>query len=63
MDTRWLGWAGVEIEHEGETVVIDPLGDPAGTFAAFGDAARDVELPSVVPAAAGSCTIRLPRPS
>ncbi|MCW2951248.1 MAG: hypothetical protein JWQ48_418 [Conexibacter sp.] len=53
MHVRWLGWAGVELEHEGETVVIDPLADPAGTFAAFGDAARDVELPSVTPAAAG----------
>jgi L-ascorbate metabolism protein UlaG (beta-lactamase superfamily) len=50
MHVRWLGWAGVEIEHEGETVVIDSLADPAGTFAAFGDAARDVELPPVVPA-------------
>jgi L-ascorbate metabolism protein UlaG (beta-lactamase superfamily) len=53
MHVRWLGWAGVELEHEGEMVVIDPLADPAGTFAAFGDAARDVELPSVTPAAAG----------
>jgi L-ascorbate metabolism protein UlaG (beta-lactamase superfamily) len=51
VQVRWLGWAGVEIEHEGETVVIDPLGDAAETFAAFGAAARDVELPSVVPAA------------
>lgn len=51
MHVRWLGWAGVELEHEGETVVIDPLADPAGTFAALGDAARNVELPRVVPAA------------
>ena len=50
MDVRWLGWAGVEVEHGGETLVIDPLADPAGTFAALGDAARDVELPQVVPA-------------
>ena len=33
MQVRWLGWAGVEIEHDGETVVIDPLADPAATFA------------------------------
>jgi L-ascorbate metabolism protein UlaG (beta-lactamase superfamily) len=33
--------------------VIDPLVDAAGTFAALGDAARDVELPPVVPATAG----------
>ncbi len=51
MRARWLGWAGVELEHEDETVVIDPLADAAGTFAAFGDAARDVELPPVVLAA------------
>lgn len=51
MNVRWLGWAGVELEHEGEMLVIDPLGDPAGTFAGFGDVAGDVELPTVVPAA------------
>jgi len=53
MRARWLGWAGVELEHEGATIVIDPLGDPAGTFAALGDAASSVELPAVEPAAAG----------
>jgi L-ascorbate metabolism protein UlaG (beta-lactamase superfamily) len=42
----------VELEQGGETVVIDPLADPAATFAAFGGAARHVELPPVVPAAA-----------
>lgn len=54
MNVRWLGWAGVELEHAGETVVIDPLGDPAGTFAAWGDVGRDVELPPVVPAGGGA---------
>jgi L-ascorbate metabolism protein UlaG (beta-lactamase superfamily) len=54
MQVRWLGWAGVELEHEGETVVIDPLIDPAGTFAGFGETARDVELPEVAPAAEGA---------
>lgn len=53
MQTRWLGWAGVELEQDGATIVIDPLADPAGTFAALGDAARDVELPAVEAAAAG----------
>lgn len=53
MRVRWLGWAGVELEHEGQTVVIDPLIDAAATFAALGDAAREVELPPVLPAAAG----------
>jgi L-ascorbate metabolism protein UlaG (beta-lactamase superfamily) len=54
MEARWLGWAGVELEHEGETVVIDPLIDPAGVWAAFGEVARDVELPEVVPAREGA---------
>src|SRR4051812_6922635 len=47
MQVKWLGWAGVELEHDGATLVIDPLADPAGTFAGFGDAAREVELPAV----------------
>jgi L-ascorbate metabolism protein UlaG (beta-lactamase superfamily) len=48
MRIRWLGWAGVEIEAEGATVVIDPLDDPAATFAALGEQAREVEIPTVV---------------
>lgn len=54
MNARWLGWAGVELEHEGVTIVIDPLIDPAGVFAGFGEAARDVELPEVAPARDGA---------
>ena len=54
MKARWLGWAGVELEHEGETVVIDPLGDPAATFAGFGAAADGVELPEVTAAREGA---------
>ena len=34
MEIQWLGWAGVELEHDGATLVIDPLADPADT--AFG---------------------------
>lgn len=48
MRIRWLGWAGVEIEAEGATVVIDPLADPGATFAPLGDAAGREELPIVV---------------
>jgi L-ascorbate metabolism protein UlaG (beta-lactamase superfamily) len=53
MKVRWLGWAGVEIEAEGETLVIDPLADPGATFAALGEEllAR-VDLPAVIPAEA-----------
>src|SRR4051812_35234373 len=64
MQARWLGWAGLELEHDGETLVVDPLADPAGTFAGLGDAARDVELPPVVPArggAVGGLVRHLPR--
>jgi L-ascorbate metabolism protein UlaG (beta-lactamase superfamily) len=53
MQVRWLGWAGVELEQDGATLVIDPLADPAATFAAFGDVAREVELPPVTRATAG----------
>lgn len=49
MRVRWLGWAGVELEAEGETLVIDPLAEPGATFAALGDRAAEVELPPVVP--------------
>jgi L-ascorbate metabolism protein UlaG (beta-lactamase superfamily) len=48
MKVRWLGWAGVEIEADGATVVIDLLADPGATFAALGDRAQDVQLPAVV---------------
>lgn len=54
MRARWLGWAGVELEYGGATVVIDPLEDPAATFAVLGDAARDVQLPAVEPAGSGA---------
>jgi L-ascorbate metabolism protein UlaG (beta-lactamase superfamily) len=54
MEVRWLGWAGVEIEHEGASVVIDPLADPAGTFAGFGEVADGVRLPEVAPARGGA---------
>jgi L-ascorbate metabolism protein UlaG (beta-lactamase superfamily) len=48
MRVRRLGWAGVEVEAEGATVVIDPLADPGATFAALGDRAREVQLPAIV---------------
>jgi L-ascorbate metabolism protein UlaG (beta-lactamase superfamily) len=52
MKARWLGWAGVEIEAEGAALVIDPLADPGATFAALGEGARAVPLPTVTPPAA-----------
>jgi L-ascorbate metabolism protein UlaG (beta-lactamase superfamily) len=53
MKVRWLGWAGVEIEAEGESLVIDPLADVAATFAAVGEERlRRAKLPTVVAAEA-----------
>ncbi len=52
MRCRWLGWAGVELESNGERLVIDPLGDPAALYRVLGDAAAGVRLPEVVEAAA-----------
>jgi L-ascorbate metabolism protein UlaG (beta-lactamase superfamily) len=51
MQVRWLGWAGVEVEADGFTLVIDPLADPAGVFAWQRDA--DVDLPPVADASPG----------
>src|SRR5215217_783820 len=52
MRLTWLGWAGVELELDGATIVIDPLENAAAVFAPVGEAATRV-LPEVVPAAAG----------
>jgi L-ascorbate metabolism protein UlaG (beta-lactamase superfamily) len=55
MKVRWLGWAGIEIEADGAAVVIDPLEDPAATFAALGDGADEVQPPTLVaPTARGT---------
>jgi L-ascorbate metabolism protein UlaG (beta-lactamase superfamily) len=54
MRIRWLGWAGVEIEAQGERVVVDPLQDAAAVFAWLGDRARAIPLPEVVPAQPGA---------
>lgn len=32
MRIRWLGWAGVEIEARGESIVVDLLGTPEGVL-------------------------------
>ena len=54
MRIRWLGWAGVEIEHDGERVVVDPLDDPAAVFAALGERAAAMPVPDVVPPEGGA---------
>jgi L-ascorbate metabolism protein UlaG (beta-lactamase superfamily) len=47
MHCRWLGWAGVEVEHDGVRIVIDLLEDAAALYAMLGDAASGVSLPEL----------------
>jgi L-ascorbate metabolism protein UlaG (beta-lactamase superfamily) len=54
MRIRWLGWAGVEIEEDGDVVVVDPLEDPAAVFAWLGDQAAAMAPPDVIPPRAGA---------
>ncbi len=54
MRIRWLGWAGVEIEAQGERVVVDPLQDPAAVFGWLGPQVRAIPLPDVVQAQPGA---------
>jgi L-ascorbate metabolism protein UlaG (beta-lactamase superfamily) len=54
MQIRWLGWAGVEVEEQGERVVIDPLDDAAAVFAYLGEAAASLPVPEVVPPRPGA---------
>ena len=48
MKITWLGWAGVEIEHEAASVVIDPLQDARAVFAPLGEHAHGTPAPEVV---------------
>jgi L-ascorbate metabolism protein UlaG (beta-lactamase superfamily) len=54
MRIRWLGWAGVEVEVQGEHVVIDPLADAAAVFGWLGEEAAGIPLPEVLPAQRGA---------
>jgi L-ascorbate metabolism protein UlaG (beta-lactamase superfamily) len=47
MKIRWLGWAGFEIEAEGERLVVDPLHDARAVFAWMGERAADMSAPSI----------------
>jgi L-ascorbate metabolism protein UlaG (beta-lactamase superfamily) len=53
MRLTWLGWAGAELEANGETVVVDPLEDAGAVFAGLGDRAAGTPLPRVVSPSAG----------
>lgn len=48
MRLTWLGWAGVELEADGATAVVDPLDDATAVFAPLGEAARGMPLPRIV---------------
>jgi L-ascorbate metabolism protein UlaG (beta-lactamase superfamily) len=64
MRIRWLGWAGVELEVEGEHLVIDPLEDAAAVFRWMGDAAESLPRPKVAqprPRAVGGLVTHLHR--
>ena len=54
MRIRWLGWAGVEIEAEGERVVVDPLEDAGAVFAGLRERARECPMPDVVAPSPGA---------
>ncbi|HUZ28969.1 MAG TPA: MBL fold metallo-hydrolase [Solirubrobacteraceae bacterium] len=52
MRLTWLGWAGVEVEVGGATVVVDPLQDAGAVFAHL-DERTAVRPPHVVPSSPG----------
>lgn len=53
MKITWLGWAGVEIEHEGVSVVVDPLQDARAVFAPLGERVEGTPAPEVIGAQQG----------
>ncbi len=54
MRITWLGWAGAQIEAEGERVVVDPLQDARAVFAWLGERAGECSPPQVVAPATGA---------
>src|SRR5689334_2920699 len=54
MKIRLLGWAGVEVEEQGERIVIDPLEDATAVFSWIGDSAAAMPRPAVVAPRAGA---------
>jgi L-ascorbate metabolism protein UlaG (beta-lactamase superfamily) len=53
MRLTWLGWAGVEVEAGGATVVVDALDDAGAVFAPLVEQIGAVPAPEVVPPSAG----------
>ncbi len=54
MRITWLGWAGAQIEAEGERVVLDPLQDARAVFAWLGERAGECSPPQVAAPASGA---------
>jgi len=54
MKIRWLGWAGFELEAEGERLVVDPLKDAKAVFAWMGERAADMTAPTVTAPQSGA---------
>ncbi len=54
MRIRSLGWAGIEVEAEGERVVVDPLQDVGAVFGWLGERASECPLPEVVAPSGGA---------
>ena len=59
MRLTWLGWAGVELDLDGTTIVIDPLADAGAVFAPLGEPAASAPLPEFVPPRAGAAVAGL----
>src|SRR5690242_12589081 len=59
MRLTWLGWAGVELEAEGATVVIDALQDAGAVFAPYGERAAGIPVPAVTPPRRGAAVAGL----
>jgi len=53
MQVTWLGWAGVELEYGGATLVIDPLADPRAVFARLPGGGGETPWPPVAAASPG----------
>jgi L-ascorbate metabolism protein UlaG (beta-lactamase superfamily) len=51
---RSLGWAGVEVEEQGERLVIDPLEDAGAVFAPLGEQAAGIPAPAVTAPQSGA---------
>lgn len=59
MRLRMLGWAGVEIEAGGATVVVDALHDAGAVFAPLVGKTEELDAPAVVPATPGAAVAGL----